>query len=160
MDNQLPTKIVEQIRDSANNKLLDGCIRFVETDQLTPILKAGYIHADEAVPFAITAFGDILTWEKGKYICKVSFIKCSTEVLAAGTKYFFDDLTDPDYVSEKFDIELYRHMKTGLGSLNGDECYGYVPLIPLGGDINTAHIRRVKYREYLYLAIQMNGGIQ
>lgn len=160
MSSQLPHEILDQIGTSRNHQLLDGCIRFVNPKQLLPILEAGYIRANDAIPFAITAFGDILTWENERYICKVSFCKEKTDILSAGVDYFFDDLDDPEYAEEQFDIEFYRNVREKIGNLSDDECYGFVPLLSLGGIEDIEHIEKVKYMEYLYLIIQSGGCLR
>jgi len=162
MKGQLPEKIRE-VRERSGGSLLDGLIRFVEPEKLEPILKAGYRHKGEAAPFAITAFGDILTWEEEEqreYICKVSFRRNVVEVLTSGTDYFFEDLTeDPQYAGKHFETALFAEVKKKLGILSNSECYGFIPLEGLGGSTDIAHIKKVQYTEYLLLLIQFGGGI-
>lgn len=155
MVGHLPEKISRQVE--AGSVLLDGMIRFVAPDQLDPILKEGYVHAEEAVPFAITAFGDILTWERGRYIYKVSLRQGTTHALAAGLDFFFDDLEDPEYAAEHFEMQLFYAAREKLGELSDSECYAFVPLEALGGFTDAEHLKKMPYREYLYLAIQAGG---
>lgn len=155
---RLPNKIKE-IREESGGSLLDGMIRFVEPEELEPILEKGYRHTGEAVPFAVTAFGDFLTWEKNKYICKVSFRRNEVEVLVTGTDYFFEDLkNDPEYAGKHFETALFTAAKEKLGVLSDSECYGFVPLEGLGGSTDIAHMKKVQYKEYLLLLIQFGGG--
>ncbi len=46
-----------------------------------------------------------------------------------------------------------------LGSPAYDECYGYVPLLPLGGAEKAENLQKVKLREHLELMCQMQGGV-
>lgn len=156
MENQLPYKIQELSKQPG---MLDGYIRFVDRNHLVPILKAGYARSDDAVPFAVTAFGEILTWERDRYICKVSFFKHSSDVLASGVEFFFDDLKNSKYAQKCFDVSLYYKAMEKFGPLDESECFGIVPLPALGGTMNLEYLQKVKYREYLYLAIQTCGMI-
>lgn len=157
MNGELPVKIQELSRQGV---LLDGYIRFVEHKQLIPLLDAGYSRCNEAIPFAITAFGEILTWERNKYICKVSFPEGHSEVLASGAQFFFDDLLDKKYAEKCFHINLYCNATKELGQLDEDECFGFTPLPTLGGPIDLVHLQKVKCREYLHIAIQVCGLVE
>lgn len=159
MSGQLPEKITE-IRASSGGRLLGGMIRFLSPEELEPVLSAGYRCSGTAIPFAITAFGDILTWEKDNYICKVSFRHNRSEVLASGAAYFFEDLEeDRRYASEHFETDLFAEATEKLGVLSESECYGFIPLEELGGPTDVDHIKKVQYKEYLLLLIQFFGGI-
>lgn len=155
MSGQLPAQVNEAIKKYPDHKLLNGLIRLVEPAVLYPILKEGYTHAEEAVPFAITAFGDILIWERDRYLYKVSLRRQRTELLAAGADYFFEDLNDPEYAAEHFETELFSVAVQTLGPLSDSECYGFVPLEALGGAADVEHMEKVQYREYLSLILQV-----
>lgn len=158
MIGQLPEKISRQVE--SGGILLDGMIRFVAPEQLEPILKEGYAGAEDAVPFAVTAFGDILTWEEERYIYKVSLRQGKADALAAGTNFFFEDLKDPEYAAEHFEMSLFFAAREKLGKLSDSECYAFVPLKALGGFEDIDHMEKMPYRQYLYLAIQVGGGVR
>lgn len=157
MNCELPVKIQEL---SKQGTFFDGYIRFTESERLVPFLKAGYSHWNEAVPFAITALGEILTWEQNKYICKVSFPERRSDVLASGSQFFFEDLLDEKYAERCFHVNLYRDATKALGQLDEAECFGFIPLPALGGPIDLAHLQKVKYKEYLHIAIQSSGLVE
>ena len=46
-----------------------------------------------------------------------------------------------------------------LGTVSYDECYGYVPLLSLGGAEKPENLRKVKLREHLELMYQVQGEI-
>lgn len=159
VNGQLPKKIT-QLRKSAGGVLLNGMIRFLEPEKLEPILRAGYRRKGTSIPFAITAFGDILTWEDDKYICKVSFRHGKAEVMASGADYFFEDLDeDPQYAGKCFETTLFAEAVERLGVLSDTECYGFVPLEILGGPADVEHLEKVPYREHLQLLLQFGGSI-
>lgn len=157
MSYKLPAKIQEM---SGQGTLLDGYIRFADGKLLAPLLEAGYSHCKGALPFAITALGEILTWEQDKYICRLSFPEDRSDVLASGAQFFFDDLRDQEYAEKCFRIGLYRDAVRELGQLDEDECFGFVPLPALGGPMDLAHLQKVKYKEYLHIAIQSCGPVE
>lgn len=157
---KLPDKICKVIGSADENGLLGGMILFPDNEKLNELLRYGYGKFETAVPFAITAFGDILTWEDEKYLVKVSFVDGKTTVLSRGCDYFFEDIEDPSYASRYFDIEALNAAKEKCGDLSEDECYSYVPLPALGGDKRIEHVEKAKFFEYLTIAIQANGKIE
>lgn len=152
--------IPQRIKNMFSKDILNGYIRFIYPNKLNSIIKEGFKNPDKIIPFAITAFGDILTYEKDKYICLVSFINNSSKVLSSNIDQFFDDLKDMDYINEIFDIDYYYDAIDKYGKLNNDECYGFIPIISFNNKKDTRNLCKVKYNEYLHLVIQMNGKIK
>lgn len=73
-------------------------------------------------------------------------------------KYFLKYLDD-EYVYENFDLDLYREAIAKYGQLAYDECFGFVPLLALGGFKDVAHLQKVKVLEHIYLMYQLTGGV-
>lgn len=46
------------------------------------------------------------------------------------------------------------------GKLNYDECFGYVPLLGLGGPEKVENLQKVKIREHIELISQLVGRIE
>lgn len=65
-----------------------------------------------------------------------------------------------DYFLEKyFQIPQYIEAVNKLGKLEQDECFGYVPLLGLGGSEKIQNLKKVKIREYIELISQLVGKI-
>lgn len=47
-----------------------------------------------------------------------------------------------------------------MGVLKYDECFGYVPLLALGGSEKVENLKKVKIKEHIKLITQMVGKIQ
>lgn len=159
MDQKLPENILEKLEKPTDSSCLDGFIRFIRPEELNPLLQKGYEKSGQAIPFAITAFGDILTWEKDKYICLVSFAKSTVTILESGSEFFFEDLNDKDFIAKYFDYQLFLLATGKFGKLDIDECFGFIPLLSFGGTEDIQRIQKVKINEYLDMAIQTAGKI-
>lgn len=46
------------------------------------------------------------------------------------------------------------------GKLNFEECFGYVPLLRLGGSEKVENLKKVKIKEHIELITQMVGKIE
>lgn len=71
------------------------------------------------------------------------------------------------FVSKKMRIcvknfaQLHQYIEAvnKLGKLEQDECFGYVPLLGLGGSEKIQNLKKVKIREYIELISQLVGKI-
>lgn len=68
-------------------------------------------------------------------------------------------LNDNSFVSRFFQIDLYEKAVDKYGTLNYDECFGYVPILALGGKESVNNLKKVKIREHIALITELAGGI-
>ena len=54
----------------------------------------------------------------------------------------------------------YKEAVIENGKLNFDECFGYVPLLRLGGSEKVENLKKVKIKEHIELIMQMVGKIE
>ena len=82
--------------------------------------------------------------------------------MAAGFEFFFEDLQNGLYDKEYFEFSRYHEAVKLLGKIKYDECFGYVPLLGLGGSEKVDNLDKVKIKEHIELISQMVGkvGIQ
>ena len=66
---------------------------------------------------------------------------------------------DNEYITKKFELDLYRQAVAKHGLLAYDECFGFVPLLALGGVKDVDHMDKVKTLEHIYLMYQLTGGV-
>lgn len=104
-------------------------------------------------------YTDLLVWERG-YLVLVAYRYGKTEVVAKNLRLFFRSLTEEDYLAEQLRWEPYPAARARLGELAFDECFGYVPLLALGGPETVDHLQKVKLREHLYLISQVTGVLE
>ena len=93
--NQLP----KQINDYTNKSLLNGYLRFLDDKtrkEYTKILET-YYQWEGGIPFAITAFADVLVWNDN-YVYKYNLIEDNVSVILSGFEYFFQNIEDDEYV--------------------------------------------------------------
>ena len=116
--------------------------------------------APPCIVFARNAFGDLFTWEKD---C-IKFINIRhgySEVIGRKPKVFFNNiLTDSEYFFERIKGNNFYKVKEKLGHLEDDECYGYTPLLGVGGDEKVKNLQKVKIKEYISLIAELTGKIE
>lgn len=75
-----------------------------------------------------------------------------------GFDFFFDDITDGE-LDNKLSIKQYKAAIKKLGDLEYDECFGYVPLLALGGKESVNNLKKVTIREHIAMIYEFVGEI-
>ena len=81
------------------------------------------------------------------------------DCLEYGCEFLFNDLSDNEYVERHFKNRNFYKALEKLDIPSYDECFGYVPLLSLGGSEKPENLQNVKLREHLELMYQMQGCI-
>ena len=79
--------------------------------------------------------------------------------MEAGFEFFFDDLMDEMFKKEFFELDLYNAAKAKLGELLYSQCYGFVPLLGLGGKKTVNNLDIVNIREQIDIISQLVGKV-
>jgi hypothetical protein len=109
--------------------------------------------------FARDAFGGLYVWE-GESIVYINVRYGDSKVVGRKPGVFFNRIiTDWEYLSEELQLENFYPAKEALGDLSFDECYGYVPLLAMGGNENVENLQTVKIKEHLSVIAQTAGKI-
>ena len=167
----MPRDTIEKYRDTVPDELveiwekqglgifLDGYLKLINPDDYIEFVKETFFDGDNEIPIGISAFGDVITWHKGAYVAILEY-KCEdVDILIKNFKHFLMVLNDDYFLGKKFEIPLYKKAIEKFGPLEYDECFGFVPILPLGGKKDVEHMDKVKVREHLYLLVQFTGGI-
>ena len=105
------------------------------------LLKESYFRGDVSIPILATAFGDIITWEEGKYIRIVKYRYNDFELMIGRFDLFLKLLDDKGFLRRFFKLDDYAKATEKYGDLAYDECFGYVPLLALGGKEDVEHLK-------------------
>ena len=155
----LPQDLVNVWQKYGFGSLMDGYLRIINPDEYKPLLDDSYGLSSTAIPIFVTAFADIVTWEKGRYIRIIKYKDGTFEGIAAGFNYFWGDLADGAFDASVFEIKQYKEAVRKWGLLQFDECFGYTPLLGLGGSRKVDNLRKVKIKEHIDLITQSVGKV-
>jgi hypothetical protein len=142
----------------------DGYLKVVNPDEYADLLADTYQLTSTpslgppVVLFA-TAMGDLLIWEQG-YVELIDYRHGRTDTVGKSFKWFFRDLAEDSYLDERLFWEPYPAARERLGEPAFDECFGYVPLLALGGPETADHLEKVKLREHIALISGFIGIIE
>jgi hypothetical protein len=156
---KLPDKLINIWENYGFGSILDSYIKIINPDEYMDLLKRSYFRANEAIPIMVTGFADIITWEKNRYIGLVKYRKGTFEIIEDGFNYFFNDILDSEYAKDCLDNTQYAEAIEKNGYIEYDECFGYVPLLGLGGPEKVENLKKVKIKEHIEIITQLVGRI-
>ena len=96
---------------------------------------------------------------KNQFVGIVKYRYGDNDIISDGFEFFIDDVTYGELDEEYLSIRQYNEAIKKYGSLEYDECFGYVPLLALGGKESVDNLKKVKIREHIALVTEMVGEI-
>lgn len=160
--NKLPAQLIEFWRTYGFGVFMNGYLKIVNPRDFQPYFDEAYDNSGNEIVFGVTALGDFLTWT-GDAIRAIYFKNGYDSIIESGDdmEWFFDmDLSDSGFLKDNLDDAQYLAAKRRLGEPEYDECYGYVPLLGLGGAEKAEKLQKVKIKEHISLIAQALGKIK
>ncbi len=155
----LPSALLNAWKQYGFGSLLNDYLKMINPDEYQVLLHDSYVLSSTAIPIFVTAFADFLTWENGRYIRIVKYKDGIFEGIASGFDFFWGDLADGAFDARFFELAEYEAAVKKLGQLQLDECFGYTPLLGLGGSKKVDNLRKVKIKEHIDLIAQSVGKV-
>ncbi|EPY2275110.1 T6SS immunity protein Tdi1 domain-containing protein [Clostridium sporogenes] len=156
----LPLELTDVWKEYGFGSMLNGYLKIVNPDEYQSVVDMSYFRANVSIPILVTAFGDIITWEENKYIRLLRYKIRTFKGIASGFEFFWEDVSTGYFCEEFFELDKYNEAIEKYGELEYDECFGYVPLLGLGGSEKVENLRKVKIREHIELITQLVGKIE
>ncbi len=160
----VPPELIEVWEQYGFGTFCDGYLKIVNPEDYADLLADTYqlistpAPAPPVVLFA-TAMGDLLIWELD-CLGILDYRHTTTNVVAQNLKVLFRNLSYDSYLSKTLCWEPYPAARARLGEPAFDECFGYVPLLALGGPETADHLEKVKLREHIALISQFTGLLE
>ncbi|RPE76082.1 hypothetical protein EDF39_2349 [Frondihabitans sp. PhB161] len=155
---RVPTEISALRGEVGQATAAGGYIRLVNPAEWQPILAEACPGHDDAVVAFTTALGDMIVWEKGLFYL-LRFRDGIVIVVGADATNFVTYVADARYLDWQFSWSAYAPAVERLGQPAFDECFGYVPLLALGGPERVENLQRVKMREHVLIISQLAGPL-
>ena len=160
----VPPEIIEVWQQYGFGTLRDGYLKIVNPDDFAELLTGTYqltSTASTAPPVVLfaTAMCDLLIWEDG-FLTRIDYRHGQTEAIGRNLNLFFKNHADDFNPRERLLWEPYPAARARLGEPAFDECFGYVPLLALGGPETVENLQKVKLREHLALVTEFTGVLE
>ena len=156
----LPNEMLDVWKEYGFGTILDGYLKIINPEEYEEVLDMSYFRASVATPIFVTAFGDVIALEEGRYLRIIKFKNGTFDVIPGGFDFFWEDL-EGGYIKEINNaLDKYKDAVAKLGELEFDECFGYTPLLGLGGSEKTENLEKVNTKVHIELITQMVGRIE
>lgn len=159
---KLPSQLIDFWNSYGFGIFMNGYLKLINPSEFQPVFDEAYDNKDNEIVFGVTGVGDFLTWT-GDAIRAVYFKNGYDSIIESGDdmEWFFDmDLTDPGFLRDNLNDKNYLAAKERLGVPQYDECYGFVPLLGLGGAEKEENLQKVKIKEHISIIAQTLGKIE
>ncbi|MEV4881637.1 DUF1851 domain-containing protein [Chitinophaga ginsengisegetis] len=159
---KLPIQLMDFWNAYGFGTYMNGYLKMVDPSEFQQLFDEAYNNMNNEIVFAVTGLGDFLTWT-GDAIRAVYFKNGYDSIIESGDdmEWFFDmDLADEGFLRDNLNDKNYVAAKANLGEPGYDECFGYVPLLGVGGQEKAAHLQIVKIKEHISLIAQTLGKIR
>lgn len=156
----IPIELMSVWKEYGFGSLLNGGLKIVNPDEYQSVINMSYFRANVAIPIMVTGFGDIITWEKNEYVSIIKYKNGTFDIVLKRFKHFFNCLQDEYFIEKYLELNKYNEAVEKYGELDYNECFGYVPLLGMGGGEKVDNLKKVKIKEYIELITQMVGKIE
>ncbi|WP_376740772.1 T6SS immunity protein Tdi1 domain-containing protein [Listeria booriae] len=158
--NKIPDSMMTLWNEYGLGSCIDGYLKIINPGEYQDILEESYVRYDSAIPLVTTAMGDIIVWEKNKYLNLLNFRRGTVKVIESGFEFFLEDIEDENFLIEELDWNPYKEASEKFGNPAYDECFGYIPLLALGGSDKVENLKKVKLREHILFITALTGAIE
>ena len=156
---KIPAELMDIWKEYGFGSFFGGYLKVINPDDYMDIVKDSYFRGNVSIPILGTAFGDIITWEENQYTGIVRYRYNDFDFLSTRFDLFLKLLSDKGFLKCFFALEEYAQAVEKYGKLAYDECFGYVPLLALGGKEDVEHLKKVKMKEHIAVITQLTGGV-
>lgn len=154
----LPKEFIYVWEEYGLGSFLDGYLRVIDPRAFAQLAEEAVAWGKQCVPLMVTALGDMLVWDVEAGSPEMIF--CRYGIYKLWKDDFFQLLCDKEFIESELEPINYDEAVKLCGVPDFDECFGYVPLLALGGGETPDHLERCKVREHIYLISQMAGRIE
>jgi hypothetical protein len=153
---RVPEPVVTAWREHGAGLAGDGYVRLLDPDHAREMLDGVLGMPDAAVPVFATALADLVLWIEPLFHV-VRFRWGVVETLHFDATLLLADLQKDEVLDGVLERAPYTQAVGRLGVPGIDECFGYVPLLALGGSTDASYLDRGGLWEHLAVIVQLVG---
>ncbi|WP_111289786.1 T6SS immunity protein Tdi1 domain-containing protein [Bacillus safensis] len=157
---KIPEELIATWKKFGFGSFVNDFLKVINPDDYLDILERSYVRYEQAIPIFTTAVGDIIVWEKDKYLNLLNFRKGYVHVVSSGFEFFFDDLKDNEFLNDELMWQPYPEAISKYSAPGYDECFGYTPLLSLGGAEKAENLKKFKLKEHILIITEFMGPVQ
>ena len=157
---QVPDEIIEIWKNYGLGSFLSGYLRVINPDDYKELVEETYFRGKESIPLFTTAFADVITWQKNRYIGIIFYKEEDFDIIDSGMDFFFTDIyTEDSLRNDFFDLNLYEKAVKKYGELEYNQSFCFVPLLGLGGKKSVDNLDKRDTLTHIYLITELVGKV-
>lgn len=154
-----PDALVQAWREHGAGLVGDGFIRVVDPDRAVTMLDGVMGMPPGTVPVFTTALADLIVYIAPAFHV-LRFRYGVIDLLGVDGAQLLADVQDDEFLDRVLTRTNYAEGAARLGVPGPDECFGYVPLLALGGREQAARLDRGGLWEHLAIIMNLAGPPQ
>lgn len=167
-EDKLPNEMIGIWKEYGYGQFMGGYFKLINPDDYIDFVRGTYYNGKISIPLMLTGFGDVVVWrpdleENDKqegFLTLLHYKYEDVEVLSSGMDFIWDDfIKSKSCREEELELKEFEEAVKMHGEIGYDECFGYVPILAIGGSKKTENLQKVKIREHLDLIVGFTGGI-
>lgn len=142
----------------------NGLFKLINPSDYQDVMNSCYVmdYDTSFLPFMCTAFGDVFAYVKNprlnNYVVYLNVRYGTYLILPANLRALFNKvMVNQSFLKGWFDLENYPVIQEKIGTPDFDECFGYSPLLAMGGTESIENVRIVKTLPYIDINTQTIG---
>lgn len=143
---------------------MDGYLKVINPDDFSSLVSDTYLRSKGTIPIFTTSLGDIILFEKDEnqesYIVMINYRKGKTKVLASKFPLFIRFLGEEAFKQRALSWLPYPGAIKKYNEPEYEECFGYTPLLGLGGEEKVENLKKVKLKEHILIITEFMGPVQ
>ncbi|PGS20844.1 hypothetical protein COC55_26880 [Bacillus cereus] len=160
----LPKELIEAWRIYGYGTFMDGYLKVINPDDFSSLVSDTYLRSKGTIPIFTTSLGDIILFEKDEnqesYIVMINYRKGKTKVLASKFSLFIRFLEEEAFKQRALGWLPYPEAIKQYNEPEYEECFGYTPLLGLGGEEKVENLKKVKLKEHILIITEFMGSVQ
>lgn len=171
INSKVPNEIIEKYKHLVPKEIIDlwleygfgtfmqGYFKSVNPEEYIDILQECSQRFKDSIVLFATGMGDLVLWADG-YVRLLNFRYGVLKTVMPNFLYFFKSLDSEKFRDEYLNWKPYPEALKQYGELNYDECFGYTPLLGIGGAEKVENLKKVKLKEHILLITEFMGPVQ
>ena len=157
--NLVPKEMIEIWEKYGLGSFLNGYLRVINPDDYKELVEETYFRGNVAIPIFITAVADVITWEEGEFIGMIEYKTLNVNAIWEGMDNFFELLSNKRFLEKNFELEMYNKALKLYGEVGYEDCYCFVPVIPVGGK-KIENLQKGKAFTHIEVIVYLMGRVE
>lgn len=138
---------------------MQGYFKSVNPEEFKEVLEVSSQRYKDSIVLFATGMGDLVIWSDG-YVRLLNYRYGMVKTIMYTLEFLFPNIVDLEFREEELSWEPYPHAIKQFNELEYDECFGYAPLLGLGGAEKVENLNKVKLKEHILIITEFMGPVQ